>query len=426
MAVAPFCSRGGADVCGSPGATMPQDGGVPQPLDEALAGLRPFLNDLDTLVRAVGAGRRRGSEAPGRVEVRPVDLNGGRRLQVVRTAAAGSAPVTVNHAPDQIGEVVAALLAQPFGNWHIETLDKVVQLRVTKRGEAQVHVSGTSRRVVLPGAHDRVKQHLLDPSDPLFDALGADADKRRQVDAFLRQLAVVADRAASGADDRPVRVVDLGCGNAYLTFAAHRWLAARFGAQEGVRTLGIDHAQAMVDRNTALAAKLGMTGLTFQVSGIADAEVDGPVDLVLALHACDTATDDALARAVRWQASAVLAAPCCHHDLHRRLAANRAAGVASPAPYQAVMRHAVLAQRWADVLTDTLRAEVLRRNGYRVDVVEFVDSRHTPRNALIRAERADRPPGPERRAELEQLCDAWQVTPRLAELLEPGRPGSGP
>ena len=170
----------------------------------------------------------------------------------------------------------------------------------------------------------------------------------------------------------------------------------------------------MVARNTALAERLGLAGLRFTVGSIEAAAVDLPeVDVVLALHACDTATDDALAAAVRAGAPVVLAAPCCHHDIQRQLTQN----AGPPHPYAAVTRHGILRERFADVLTDALRADLLRLLGYRVDVVEFVDSRHTPRNALVRAEHTGVPADAARRAEYADLVAAWAVRPRLADLV---------
>jgi SAM-dependent methyltransferase len=427
-----------------PSLEVGEDGWVAQDLEEALSGLRPLLLDVGGLVRAVAAGRRRGEHPEvQRVELRPVQLKAGRRLQVVTTD--GRTPTTRNHDPARVAATVDALLAQPFGNWHVETADRVVQLRVTKSGQAQVHTARTSRRGVEPAAstHDRVKPRLLDPADPLFAALGAGADKRRQVDAFLRQLSVVAPRALTAARSagRPLRVVDLGCGNAYLTFAAHRWLSqqAVTGASAGVvpagggsvpdrlevRTLGVDVRPELVARNTLLAQRLAMPGLTFAAGTIADAEPDfgdpatgpGTVDLVLALHACDTTTDEALARAVRWHAEVVLAAPCCHHDVQRQLDAGRQEGRRPPRPYAALLRHGILKERFADVLTDALRADLLRLLGYRVEVVEFVDSRHTPRNALLRARRTGTRADAACREEYRDLVCEWGLRPALARLL---------
>jgi SAM-dependent methyltransferase len=392
---------------------------VPEPLEDAVARLRPLLLDADRLVRAVASGRRRGSAdpVPGRAELRPVDLKAGRRLQVVATDDRG--PVTRQHVPGAASAaVVDALLAEPFGTWHVETVDRTVQLRVTKKGQAQVHTARASRRGV-EAAHDRPKRRLLDPGDPLFDALGAEGDKRRQVDAFLRLLAPVATDVLADADraGRPLRVVDLGCGNAYLTFAAHRYLSMRAG-DHGVRTVGVDVRPDLIERRSALAGELEMGGLSFVAGTIAEADpgVDG-VDVVLALHACDTATDQALARAVGWRTPVVLAAPCCHHDIQRQLAHGVSA---APHPYGAVVRHPILRERFADVLTDALRAALLRLHGYRVDVVEFVDSRHTPRNALLRARRTAAPATGDQSDQYRDLVAQWGVTPALATLLGSG------
>jgi SAM-dependent methyltransferase len=376
---------------------------VPEPLDAALARLRPLLLDSQRLVRAVAAGRRRGAEPPRwrRAELRPVDLKAGRALQVVRyddrqahtrNAAYGAEAA---HAVDE-------LLGLPFGNWHVDTVAETIQLRVTKKGEAQVHRSVHADRAA-PGGHDRIKPHLLDPGDPLFAALGADADKRRQVDAFLRMLDPV-------VESRPLRVVDLGCGNAYLTFAAYRHLTGTRGLP--VRLTGVDLRPAARERNTALARQLGWDAdITFVEGSIRDAVVAAP-DIVLALHACDTATDEALARAISWRSPVVLAAPCCHHDVQAQLRRS-----AAPAPYGVLTRYGILRERFADVLTDAFRAALLRLHGYRVEVMEFVSTRHTPRNVLIRAVRTGVPPVPDDVADYEGLTTAWQVRPKLADLL---------
>jgi SAM-dependent methyltransferase len=399
-----------------------ENGGVPEDLTIALAALRPLLLDRERLVRAIAAGRRRaGQPSVVRAELRTVDLKTGRHLQVVTSD--GHRPTTRNVPYGDAEATVDELLAEPFGSWLVETPDETVQLRVTKKGAAQVHRSASSRRAVEGRAHDRVKERLVDPADPLFTALGADADKRRQVDAFLRQLSAgMGDQhLPSDRGNRALRVVDLGCGNAYLTFAAHRWLAGSpAGTERGVRTVGVDVRPDMVARNSALASQLGMDGLKFEAGTIEDARPlagESP-DLVLALHACDTATDDALARAVRWQAPLVLAAPCCHHDVQQQLAENRSDGRVAPHPYGALVRHPILRERFADVLTDTLRALLLRMLGYRVEVVEFVDSRHTPRNALIRAVRTGAAPTTEVLAEYRALTVDWHVRPALERLLD--------
>jgi SAM-dependent methyltransferase len=394
-----------------------------QTLDSALGEVRMLLLDGDHLVRAVAAGRRRGqSPSVARAEFRPVVLKAGPRLQVVTSD--GARPYTRNVAwGEDASAAVDALLGEPFGNWHVETTAATLQLRVTKKGDAQVHRSAQDHAIAPSLEHDRSRVRLIDPGDPLYDVVGGSGTKRRQVETFLRILATTLGHpgAASNGSEaaaQPLRVVDLGCGNAYLTFAAYRFLTQNGIA---VELVGVDIRADQRQRNTEIAAQLGWSDRVRFVSGtIEDARVpfaadSGPadrVDVVLALHACDTATDEALARAVAWRARSVLAAPCCHHDIARQLRGRR-----SPSPYGLVTGQPILRERFADVLTDALRAALLRLHGYSVDVMEFVEAKHTPRNLLIRAHRTGISPTAERRQEYERLVGEWGVTPHLARLL---------
>lgn len=397
---------------------------MPEPLDVALARVRELVLDDQALVRALATGRRKGRRPPWRrVELRYVDLKAGRHLQVTRyddTQAHVS-----NHR--DAAPVLDELAAEPFGNWHVDTTDRTVQVRVTKSGEAVV--SEQARAAAEPvREHDRAKERLLPEDDPVLRELGiSDRDGRvkpsrrakyRQVEEFLRELGAALDDAiASGrlrrADDEPIRIVDLGCGNAYLTFAAHAWLTRVRGLP--VRLVGVDVKEQSRTHNSEVARRLGVGNeVDFLVGGIDDVVLDEPPHVVLALHACDTATDDALARAVGWQAPLVLAAPCCHHDISRQLRDH-----AAPAPYSLLTRDGILRERFADTLTDALRAALLRTRGYRVEVVEFVGSKHTPRNTLIRGVATADGSAPAGAAEeYADLTVSWSVTPRLAELLD--------
>ena len=139
-------------------------------------------------------------------------------------------------------------------------------------------------------------------------------------------------------------------------------------------------------------------------------------NVVLSLHACDTATDEALARAVTWQTPVILAAPCCHHDLHAQLSRTDA-----PEPYTMIARHGILRERFADVLTDALRASILRQHGYRVDTIQFVGSEHTPRNVMLRAARTGAEAGEHITREYAEMTQLWNVQPALARFLWPDR-----
>ena len=400
-----------------------------EPLAAALERMRGHLLDPDTLVRAVASGRHKGQQPRWkRVEFRYVDLKAGRHLQIA--AFDETQAHTSNHAVgDAADTAVRSLLDEPFGNWHVETTTESHQLRVTKKLEAMVHTSRRTEEIEIDRGHDRDKERLLAEDDPVFRALGlTDAEGRlkpsrrakyRQVEEFLRLLdASLSEAIGKGklrrptADD-PLRVADLGCGNAYLTFAAQRFLTDVRGLP--VRLIGIDVKEQSREHNTALAASLGVDA-EFVVGSISGATLERDPEVVLALHACDTATDEAPARAVAWGARLVLAAPCCHHDIAVQLRRNPA-----PSPYAMVTRHGILRERLADTLTDALRAGLLRLEGYKVDVVQFVESQHTPRNTMLRAILSGSPVrGGEIREAYDEMVAAWSVTPKLAELLEQG------
>ena len=402
-----------------------------EPLLRALNRMRGLILDPDVLVKAVASGRQKGERPTWRrAELRYVDLKAGRHLQV--TTYDDTQAHTANHAVgDAARDAVDALLDEPFGNWHVDTTSQSHQVRVTKKLEAVVHTTDRTAPVEADRGHDRDKARLLPEDDPVFVALGiSDKDGRlkpsrqakyRQVEEFLRLLdSSITDALEKGhlrrptAED-PLRIADLGCGNAYLTFAADRYLTSVRGLP--VRLVGVDVKEQSRDHNSAVAADLGVAA-EFVVGTIGGVALDPAPEVVLALHACDTATDEALAQAVRWGAQLVLAAPCCHHDVAAQLRK-----APTPAPYAMLTRHGILRERLADTLTDALRASLMRQQGYRVDVVQFVESQHTPRNTMLRAVRTGAPvKGGSVRKEYDDLVATWSLQPRLAELLA-GQPG---
>ena len=342
---------------------------MPQPWDEVRGrDPRAALLDTSTLVRAVAAGRRRGVPLQWRrAELRPVALKGGVRLQV--TAYDETQAHTSNHDAESAGAAVDALLEQGFGNWHVETADAVIQVRITKKGDAQVHRSVRGAPVeVAPATHDRVKRRLLRRRapgrarvphggrrgrPPGHASSRAEQDKYIQVEEFVRLLdTAVEDARTAGAlpdptPENPWHLVDLGCGHAYLTVGAYVWLAK-------VRGLPVRRARRRRARVVRASATLrspsrsgGATSSPSRPRPSPRRPIDPVPQVVVALHACDTATDDALARAVRWQAPVVLAAPCCHHDLQAQVARGSV-----PSPYAVVTRHGLLRERLVDVLTD--------------------------------------------------------------------------
>ncbi len=400
-----------------------------EPLLRALSRMRAHLLDDQVLVRAVASGRQRGQEARWkRVELRYVDLKAGRHLQV--TAYDETQAHTSNHAVgDEARDAVDDLLDQPFANWHVETTTEQHQVRVTKKLEAMVHTSAREAEVEVERGHDKPKSRLLPEDDPVLMALGISDQqgrikpsrqaKYRQVEEFLRLLDSsitdaleagalrTADRRGPAADRRPrlrQRLPDLRRAplpHPRAGAAGHRHRAWTSRSSPATTTAGWPPRSASRTPPTSWSAPSAPLSLA-----------QAP-EVVLALHACDTATDEALARAVEWESPLVLAAPCCHHDIAAQLRRNP-----TPAPYALLTRHGILRERFADTLTDALRAALLRVLGYRVDVVEFVESQHTPRNTLLRAVRTGGTvKGGGVRKDYEGLVEAWAVHPKLAELV---------
>jgi hypothetical protein len=383
--------------------------------------VRRRLLDADHLVLGSAGGQIRGRLPRWRrAELRPVELKSGSRLQVVTFDERQS--FTSNYTWGQDAErAVDELLEEPFGHWHVAGTDDEYGYRVTKSGRVMITQTptGRDRRV----EHDRTKARLVDPAAPFLRELGISdraghikksrTDKYGQVEEFVKVLdAAVRESQTSGRlSNERLTVVDLGCGNAYLTFALYHHLHDVLGL--AVTVLGVDVLAQARQHNTDVAKRLGWEeDVTFVEGEIGSIIVAPPVDVTVALHACDTATDDALARGIEWGSELILAAPCCHHDIQRQLRA-----ASPPSPYGLVAKHGLLRERWADVLTDSLRVHLLRRSGYRTDVVEFVDSKHTPRNVLLRAQRTGATATSEQEAEYAELIKAWGLHPRLEALL---------
>ena len=206
-------------------------------------------------------------------------------------------------------------------------------------------------------------------------------------------------------------IVDLGCGNAYLTFAAHQFLSKK-GAHP--HTIGVDSREMSRKRNSEIARQVIKNQ---EIEFFAEEISDFPhreVDLTLALHACDTASDDALAWAINSKSKVILVAPCCHHDIQSQIKRH---GIEVPESWSAVIRHGILRERVGDILTDAIRAQVMRILGYETDVIEFIASEHTPRNLLIRAIFTGRAATPSDFEELDSIMGQWHLEPHLVSLL---------
>jgi SAM-dependent methyltransferase len=289
-------------------------------------------------------------------------------------------------------------------NVHLLSPDGDVHARRTKRGKWLVSRGRPSSPKEAPATHDRRHAYPLPADHPLFDATRLSPDKYRQVQHYVELL-----RPLPVWERDRIRVVDAGCGKAYMSLAL-----VAYGRETGTRVelVGLDANPAVVETVRAIAERLGYDEARFEATTIADYEDDEPVDLLVSLHACDTATDEAIAAGVHFGAGAIVVAPCCHRELAGQIAAR--------AGKDAVLRHGLLLGRQADLVTDALRAAALEALGYRADVIEFVSAEHTAKNVMIRAISA---PSPQREARARRdytaLAERWDVEPALERLLAP-------
>ena len=231
--------------------------------------------------------------------------------------------------------------------------------------------------------HNRKKQYILEEGTmvPFLRDLGVMTeegkivrtkfDKFRQINRFLEFIEDILPQLDKG---REVTILDFGCGKSYLTFAMYYYLHEL--KQYDIRIIGLDLKTEVIRHCNELSEKYGYEKLTFLEGDIADYEGVDRVDMVVTLHACDTATDYALAKAVGWHAKVILSVPCCQHEINRQIAND----VLKP-----ILKHGLLKERFSAIVTDALRAEYLEREGYEVQVLEFIDMEHTPKNILIRA-----------------------------------------
>jgi len=355
--------------------------------------------------------RRPDPHEPRRITIEPVELRAGARWRVRRHYSTRTtdenldAPGLARLLTTMIGaDYRQALLHEPEADWQV----------LAGRGEPRI-LRKPPTRVAASAAHDRVKRHLLPEGEPVpyLVALGVQTPdgrvraprraKFRQVNRFVELVEDVVPSLPPGR----LRVVDFGSGRAYLTFALHDLLTRVHGRD--VDVLGLDLKPNVVAECEELARRLGAGGLRFQLGDIADVDLDG-VDLVVSLHACDTATDVALERAVRAGAGVIFSVPCCQHELLGQLANET---------LRPLLRHGSLRERFAAEVTDAARAQLLELAGYDVQVVEFVPLEHTPKNLLLRATRTSRPARARARlaAEYRAFADALGVTPALERLL---------
>lgn len=316
-----------------------------------------------------------------KVRVRPVDRKGSLYFQFEALTA-----TQAFHENLPGREALSRILEymQDFGQMQVLTREMNYTVLVSKKGRITIHKKQTEGDVKAASlSHDRSKKYILQEGIPVpfLEELGVMTcegrivksrfDKFRQINRFLEFIEDILPQLDRG---RRLTILDFGCGKSYLTFAMYYYLHEL--KQYDIHIIGLDLKQDVISHCSGLASKYGYDNLHFLTGDIAHYESAGEVDMVVSLHACDTATDYALAKAVEWNAKVILSVPCCQHELNGQIRNKELAPV---------LEYGILKERFAALVTDALRAKYLEAAGYDTQVLEFIDMEHTPKNILLRA-----------------------------------------
>lgn len=340
--------------------------------------LKRVLTSL--LVDMVISGARGGGDFI-KIKVRPVMIRDSLYFQVSRYT--DKQVFHENMTAEDALETLSGWILHDFRQAQIRMQDEMVTVLVSKKGKATVKSKKAACIETQNLEHNRKKQYIIEEGTavPFMIDLGVMTengkiirtryDKYRQINRFLE---FIEDILPELPTDRTVHIIDFGCGKSYLTFAMYYYLKVL--KHYDIRITGLDLKQKVIEDCQALADRYGYDGLQFLCGDIADYNGTDEVDMVVTLHACDTATDYALYKAVKWHASVILSVPCCQHELNQRIQCETLSGA---------FQYGLIRERTAALMTDAMRGQLLEMKGYKTQLLEFIDMEHTPKNILIRA-----------------------------------------
>lgn len=372
---------------------------------------------LDEQLGQIILSNSRRKEEVFKVRVRPLLLQGKLVFQVEEFR--GKQAFHQNLMKDEAYEYLQNAMSDTFRQMELASAKGSAQILVSKNGKMTVKVKKNrpvkgQAKIQAPSTlldHNRKKKYVLEEGKPIpflqdLGVMTADGrivhsryDKFRQINRFLEFVQDILPKLPKG---REINIIDFGCGKSYLTFAMYYYLKELNGFD--IRVIGLDLKQDVIDHCNQLARKYGFEKLAFYHGDIASYEGVDQVDMVVTLHACDTATDYALAKAVRWNASVILSVPCCQHELNRQMKNDM---------LEPVLQYGLLKERMAALYTDGIRAEILENHGYRTQILEFIDMEHTPKNVLIRAVKEGK--GKKNGKKLQEMMDFLHVENTLAK-----------
>ena len=349
-----------------------------------------------------------------KVRVRPVMLKGGMVFQAEELTEKQA--FHRNLTREEGVSYLLGLMESGFKQAEVESSRGQARVLVGKKGTVSIKVKKNQQKMVAApnvASHNRQKRYILEEGKPVafLEDLGvmtADGkvvrshyDKFRQINRFLEFIEDILPRLDKSRENV---IIDFGCGKSYLTFAMYYYLHELKGYE--VRIIGLDLKQDVIDHCNRLSVAYGFDKLKFYHGDIASYDGVDHVDMVVTLHACDTATDYALEKAVKWDASVILSVPCCQHELNKQMDNEL---------LRPVLQYGLIKERMAALYTDALRAEILENRGYRTQILEFIDMEHTPKNILIRAVKQGGPK--DNRKEIEDILQFLGTDQTLAGLL---------
>lgn len=315
-------------------------------------------------------------------------------------------------------EKIQKFIGESFKQAQIETVRSRYIVLVSKKGTTTIKKKQKENGDLqaLQKAHNREKNYILKEGVPVdflveLSVMTKDGkvvknryDKFRQINRFLE---FIEDVLPALQTEQVLRIIDFGCGKSYLTFAMYYYLHVIKGIELDI--VGLDLKKDVIENCSRLAGKLGYQGLRFEMGDIAGYKNAAGADMVVTLHACDTATDYALAQAVEWGAKVILSVPCCQHEMNRQIKCE---------PLAPILKYGIIKERVSALFTDALRAELLKEQGYDTQILEFIDMQHTPKNLLIRAVKKKGMHPVNKVKKSEEIADFLQVNTTLQKLLE--------
>lgn len=382
---------------------------------------RMLENCIDEKLEQVVLSNSRDKEKIIKVKIRPVLIQGEVLFQ--ETTYIGNQVFHKNTDREQAIRDMIQYLQEDFRQGEIRTEEMQGTVLVSKKGKITVNTK--KRKECGDGScriqdHNRTKKYILEEGKPVDFLIGLGVqtaegkivrskyDKFRQINRYLE---FVEDVYGYLPADRTVRIIDFGCGKSYLTFALYYYLHEL--KKRDVRITGLDLKKDVIDHCNQLARKYGYENLKFETGNISTYEGEEKADMVVSLHACNTATDFALEKAIRWGAGVILAVPCCQHELNEQI---------QYPPLEPAFRYGIIRERMAALLTDAIRADLLEEQGYDTQIMEFIDIENTPKNLLIRAVRRKNPKdagtAEKEKKAVSKMISEMHIHPTLQVLLE--------